>query len=77
MKATITDDGAAQEVDVEEVPAQKRGPGRPAMALGPGATRVQLHLDKAAKDEARRLGHGNVSEGVRVALARSAAADAV
>jgi hypothetical protein len=46
----------------------KRKPGRPALAEGIKAIRVQVSLDQPSIDRAKALGGGNVSAGVRIAL---------
>lgn len=47
-----------------------RSVGRPAEMAG--GKRVNVYLDAASLARAAQLGHGNVSEGIRVALAASA-----
>lgn len=56
----------------ETVVAQKKkNPGgRP--ALMEGGKRVQVYLDEASLAVAKRCGKGNVSEGIRLALALAA-----
>lgn len=43
-------------------------PGRPAELTG--GKRVNVYLDAASLDRAAELGNGNVSEGIRIALAK-------
>ena len=46
----------------------KRKAGRPALADGLKALRVQVSLDQASIDRAKALGEGNLSAGIRKAL---------
>ncbi len=68
VKIICTDSDIRQEIGVEVIPATKRGPGRPAQALGPGAQHVQVNLDPELKAFAKKLGGGVIGAGVRIAL---------
>lgn len=49
---------------------QRRSAGRPHELAG--GKRVNVYLDAASLERAAKLGRGNVSEGIRVALSASA-----
>jgi hypothetical protein len=50
-------------------PKPKRGPGRPPLLQD--GRRVYLYLDKASLERAAKLGDGNMSKGIREALAKA------
>ena len=49
--------------------AVKRKPGRPALAPDQRAVRAQVSLDQATIDQAREMGEGKLSAGIRRAVA--------
>lgn len=48
----------------------KPKPGRPALIAGAPMKRVNVMLDQKTVDKASDLGSGNVSSGIRIAVAR-------
>ena len=58
--------GAVRSIDGRAVAAALGTGGRPATLTG--GKRVNVYLDDASLDAAAKLGDGNVSEGIRVAL---------
>lgn len=55
----------------------KKPPGRPPSPTGRNGRNVNVYLGKAALDAASRLGAGNVSAGIRLALERVSSRDAM
>ena len=58
--------GAARSLDGRKVAAALGTAGRPAEMAG--GKRRNIYLDAASREKAERIGNGNVSEGIRIAL---------
>lgn len=59
--------GAARPLDGRKVAAALGTAGRPAEMAG--GKRSNIYLDAASREAAERIGNGNISEGIRIALA--------